>query len=239
MEKYRMPLWVPLALLFLIGLFAFVVPSWTTAIANLGKLQGINDAWAGFAGAIIAAVMVIVATLGAAAVAWLSIKGQNRIAILTREEERIEREFPGLIEAREFMSIVVLYFSRDANAKSAAHGLRTLGFPKFGRNYLEVVEGRLPNSADVFRRRLANNLNAVSACVVSVQAEEETLRQIQETNSPMDQAPMFKRLAEQNSMLPTYVGFLHSMNAEVNERIKQLEKRRLVCRSEIERFFED
>ena len=38
MEKYRFPLWVPLAILFAIAAVAFVLPVWVSAIVSLGKL---------------------------------------------------------------------------------------------------------------------------------------------------------------------------------------------------------
>jgi hypothetical protein len=47
MGKYEVPLRSPLVFLFAIGFLAFVLPSWTTAIANLGKLSGISDSSAG------------------------------------------------------------------------------------------------------------------------------------------------------------------------------------------------
>jgi hypothetical protein len=61
MEKYRLPLWAPLAILFAIGLAAFALPAITTGIVNLGKLSGINESWAGFAGAVLGAIATLFA----------------------------------------------------------------------------------------------------------------------------------------------------------------------------------
>jgi len=80
MEKYRLPLWVPLAILFVIGLAAFVLPAITIGIVNLGKLSGINEAWAGFAGSIIGAVIAVIAALIAYAAVWQQTKSAERMA---------------------------------------------------------------------------------------------------------------------------------------------------------------
>lgn len=83
-------MWIPLAILFAIGIFAFVIPSWTTAIVNLGQLSNISESWAGFAGAIIAAVMVIVSTIGTALIAWFAVDRQIRSNVELADKGRTE-----------------------------------------------------------------------------------------------------------------------------------------------------
>jgi hypothetical protein len=60
MERYKLPLWVPLAILFAIGIAGFWAPNYIPAIALLAK-NGVNEQWLGFAGAIAGALATIVA----------------------------------------------------------------------------------------------------------------------------------------------------------------------------------
>lgn len=233
-----MPLWVPLAILFAIGIFAFVIPSWVTAIAKLGQLSGISESWAGFAGAIIAAVMVIVSTFATAVGAWFAIQSQNRIAILTREEERIEREFPGLIEARDFFGTLVILLDKDTNAKYALDALKMLKFPETGSNFLSVVEEKLPDSSDALRRRLARILGAIWASAISGRVGEGRLAEVLKSDTPQKQGTLNEGIAGAYNMLSTYIGYLHAMSREVHDRVEVLEARRMTCRTEIERFFD-
>lgn len=240
---------MPLALLFAIGVFGFVIPSWTTAVVRLGKLSGINESWAGFAGAIISAAMTITATIAGAVIAWFAIKSQNRINILTREEERIERELPGLVEGSKFLSVLALGLSGYVSAHGALSVLSAYGFENTATGFLAEVKKWIPNSSDAFQRRLAGNLNAIWATAITLkaggEAAERALINAQAEQAPPDyQYESIQRwkyinsdVSNQRTMLSQYVGLIISMNSEVAERIKRLEARLIICRSQIDRFF--
>jgi hypothetical protein len=81
MDKYKLPLWVPLGILYVIGIAGFWAPNYIPAIAELLK-NGLNEQWLGFLGALIAAFSAI----GAAVIAWFAVQRQIR-----SQERNIER----------------------------------------------------------------------------------------------------------------------------------------------------
>lgn len=97
MGKYQLPLWLPLAVLFAIGFLGFVIPSWTDATVRLGKLAGITESWAGFAGAIIAACLTITATIGAAVAAWFAVRAQISAPKEASKRAQAEAKFIGVV----------------------------------------------------------------------------------------------------------------------------------------------
>jgi hypothetical protein len=120
MKKFELPLWLPLVLLFAAGFLGFVIPSWTDATIRIGKLAGISESWAGFAGAIIGSVIGAAMTLIAALIAWCAVqqqirntKDQLRAAERLREEERINeatRDIRTLEAARNYLSSLARQF---------------------------------------------------------------------------------------------------------------------------------
>lgn len=249
MSKLQIPLWLPLAILFAVGVFGFVVPSWTTAIAQLGQMSGISDAWAGFAGAIISSVLTIVATIAGAVIAWFAIKNQNRINIVMREEERIEDQLPGLIEASEFVSVLAVQFSSYVSGSSALSTLAAWGFERTTTAFLAEVRSRIPAAPDPVQRRLANILNAIWATAVTIRAKEDEAEralamaraELAPAEYKSESAKRWSRVshdvADTRAMLAEYASVVISMNTELADRVKQLKARQGLCRTEIERFF--
>jgi hypothetical protein len=88
MDKYRLPLWVPLAILFAVGGIAFVLPAWTSASVSLAKLTGISESWAGFAGSVTGAMITLIAATLAYLAALQQIGASERIA-MRREMETL------------------------------------------------------------------------------------------------------------------------------------------------------
>lgn len=249
MDRYQTPLWLPLAVLFAIGLVAFVIPSWTLAIIDLGKSNGISESWAGFAGAIISAFLTIAATIAGAIVAWLAIRSQNRINILAREEERIERELPGLIEASRFLSGLALAFSGYVSGKGALATLSAWNFNDTTTAFLGDVKKWIPNSSDAVQRRLAVNLNAIWVAATIIRTGEEAAQRSLDV-AQAEQTPPDRRyeaiqrwksisndVREQQSFMSQPVGYILAMNVELADRVKRLEARRVDCRRQIDSFF--
>src|SRR5262245_48759250 len=102
MGRYYLPLWVPLVVLYLVGVAGFWCPNYVPACAEAVRKSG-GEQWLGFAGSVISAAVAAVAVF----FAWRGIVLQMQIALVSREEERMERALPGLIMASNFMGRVI------------------------------------------------------------------------------------------------------------------------------------
>ncbi|MEA2883470.1 MAG: hypothetical protein QOH32_2726 [Bradyrhizobium sp.] len=75
----------------------FTLPLWVATIAGVAR-QGNRSDWLGFAGGIAGNSITAAVTIAAIYFAWMGIKQQLRISLISREEERIEKVLPGLKE---------------------------------------------------------------------------------------------------------------------------------------------
>jgi hypothetical protein len=71
----------------------FTLPLWVAGIINYAKAGSRSD-WLGFVGGMVAAVVAATAVY----FGWQGVKRQLRTNVISREEERIERQLPGLRE---------------------------------------------------------------------------------------------------------------------------------------------
>jgi hypothetical protein len=100
------PLWL-ISLATLLGVFiSLAVP------AAIGPHAIKPSDWIGFAGS------VLTGGIAAAAIyyAWRGLTRQLRISLISREEDRIERELPGLRELSKFLLFVTRMIRTDASA---------------------------------------------------------------------------------------------------------------------------
>ncbi|MBR0855644.1 hypothetical protein [Bradyrhizobium liaoningense] len=152
MRKNPLPLWLPLAFLFALGICAFVLPAWTDAIVALGKRSGISESWAGFAGGIIGSVLGSALTSIVAVIAiyyaYVGIRQQIRAGVLAREEDRLLRELPGLRDALELLDDIAATFGETDGPYHITDQFRglELGIPE--STLSKDLKARLPDTDD-------------------------------------------------------------------------------------------
>jgi hypothetical protein len=88
----------------------FTLPVWVSFVISVSR-EGSRTDWLGFGGNIIAAAM----TITAAVIGYFAIKRQLRIDLISREEDRVERQLPALRQTSEFMKTLAVQFVPDPN----------------------------------------------------------------------------------------------------------------------------
>jgi hypothetical protein len=96
---------------FAAGAFAsfFTLPLWVVTAINAAK--GPGD-WLGFAGSLLGNLLTAIVAAGAAGFAWHGVRYQVQISLMSREEERMERELPGLRDAITFLDSFLCYVQK-------------------------------------------------------------------------------------------------------------------------------
>jgi hypothetical protein len=173
MEKYRMPLWVPLAILFGIGLAAFVLPAWTDAIVALGQ-SGIDEGWSGFAGVLIGSVLTSVVAGIAVYFGYLGIREQIRVSVLTREEDRLMRELPGLRDARELLEDVLGRFKPSRSVHGIVNDFQKLGIDRPGSTIGKDIKALLPDTDDGTRVQIRRAIHDASRLGTDAESSENS-----------------------------------------------------------------
>jgi hypothetical protein len=96
------------ALWSVVGLFISIKPAESGIPVTAGMMGVVHaDAWIGFWGSIVAAVLAVIATGAGAVLAWIAIRRQVRIGLLAREEERMERQIPSIRRAEQILSSLI------------------------------------------------------------------------------------------------------------------------------------
>jgi hypothetical protein len=75
----------------------FTLPLWVAGIINYAKAGSRND-WLGFVGGMAGNALTALVAMAAVYFGWQGVKRQLRTNVISREEERIERQLPGLRE---------------------------------------------------------------------------------------------------------------------------------------------
>jgi hypothetical protein len=251
MDRYNLRLWLPLALLFGIGFLGFVIPAWTDGIVALGQRSGITADWAGFAGSIIAAVISVTITGVGVIAAWFAIKGQNRINILTREEDRIERRLPGLYDVEILCAPLV--------NSLLAHGRFALIAPEFQRvglgmpesTFKEDLARALPLTDEVTRRNIGNALKhayshavATDGTVSAMTFKQEQIRvsavwlpaELKVARAEIEALEMRSRL--QKVEFRDAVQLVGRVSKSILDRAHKYEARLSAIRQELDEFFD-
>jgi hypothetical protein len=212
------------------------------------------DQWLGFAGAIGAALITVFGTGLAAVAAWIAIKRQVRINILTREEERIERAMPGLSDTNLFLGVLAPKFQEqmlDGNRVLAT--LEANGFGSSSTTFFVAeVKKRIPNADDADQRRLAAILRAIWEASIEIASSDSALSEAMQValfylddDNParLEADDTYRKVhGRQKSQFQTLRergGHLQAFVADTANRMHRLERRRKACRKEIDEFFGD
>jgi hypothetical protein len=200
----------------------FTLPLWVAIATNAAK-DGSRSDWLGFAGGIIGNLITAAVAGAAAYYAWLGIKRQLRINVISREEERIEARMPALYKAREELM-------RIASKQDPQELLIALEPFRDRHNLLrqdqqerwgvtdESVAMVMPYTDPVSRRYLMGIILRVRA----------TAARVLEDKNNMDAVHAYK---SSQKVLNDYLDRLHDI-------IMLQEKRLIFFRNELERYFE-
>ncbi|WP_316214077.1 hypothetical protein [Bradyrhizobium sp. SZCCHNR2032] len=218
MRKYNLPLWVPLVILYVIGIAGFWAPNYVPALVEAFREHG-GEQWLGFAGSIVTAAVAAVAIY----YAWRGITHQSRLDLISREEDRIERELPGLRDAVALMDVLqrslaeippTTEFPKKVSDIISNEGLLSLGIA----GHLEV-ETRLP-STDIRTRR------EIRSVVLLILIRNEIARRAIESG---------KSVSDEIQTVMSAVGSLVGQREKYQNRIEEMELRSARIRAEIER----
>jgi hypothetical protein len=224
MEKYKLPLWVPLVVLYIVGIAGFWAPIYSSAIVN-----GVSEEWLGFFGAIAGSVITSAVTVAAIYWAWRGVSSQTRIDIVSREESRIEVELPGLRDAVGFVGPLMIITEMSPTPNTAISFMESVGLINWEKPMVEIVESRLPRTSDSIRRNLAGILANIYLTATTAQAL-----------SDHDEDPGMKNEHQKQILeLQAAVIQLAEFSRHVETVISINERRVPKLRKEIEKYFRD
>lgn len=201
----------------------------TIAVPAILGSEGIKASdWLGFAGNVL--------TAGVAAIAvyfgWRGITRQVRIGIVSREEERIERDLPGLRDLQSELGILRAIGSFRVTPAGVLRILKNLKYLD-ERSTIETIAVRVPRADDASRRTLAAIIQAIMTHAAVSKALSDDIDGATEQDKDMAQLA-----AEEDKMMKEHIAALEQFGEEVALRIAQAEARLPKFRSEIQSFFD-
>jgi len=155
--RINWPLILPLAFLFVVAIIGFVVPTWLVGLARAVRQYGpseLSEQWLGFFGNVIAAILTGAAIL----FAWFATTRQMQLTYFTREEDRIERELPGLWSAFHWASAILAEIDNVSMRPGNVNVLlRNYTGPTLD-DCIRIVRHHNPLTNDRWQRRIASVL---------------------------------------------------------------------------------
>jgi hypothetical protein len=222
------------------GLGLVATPIWTAANAA----DKASD-WLGFLGNILA----FFGTICAAVFAWLAVRQQLHFSIITREEERIDRELPKLQDERRFLDTMTVSLRGVVRPNTVERVLGSCGVPNVNATKTDELERKLPLS-DRSRLRLISGLIGQLSLTAFLEIEAqkeviETMHRISDRrNDGLDTTDLELQLRGErenreliNAELQLHVQDLIAFKASTERRVMVLLDRQSRCRSEIDQFF--
>jgi hypothetical protein len=228
-----------------------------TAMINL-MLAAILAVWLGILGPVDLSHLRDWQTLISAAVAAIGIyfavrnvSRQIRINILLREEDRLDKQLPGLRNAVHFLEPFLIFKSVTAFHGATGEFAR-LGFGKAGSTPEKDVEKALPSTDDATRAKVLDFLMEAYRLAQAAQgtrALKEIMERTMGDPAQWDPRELQKQRAEITGAEMKFVGqrakFSDQMERvaalvdTINHVIRRYERRRIRIRAEIERYFGD
>jgi hypothetical protein len=201
----------------------FTLPLWITFAIGVAN-EGSRTDWLGSFATIMGS--LITGSVAATAIyfAWRAVMRQSRLTLITREEDWIAAQLPGLRGAFELCHQVAngLKWERPYERIRRLFE-RDFEFP-FMADTLPSVEKVLPRTNDETRKTVSLLFNAVNAAAGSAEA-------VSKSNDQEMIAYQTKRLRDALEAVADY-------RDDLGQRIRTFESRLPKLRSEIEKFFE-
>jgi hypothetical protein len=194
---------------------------------------------------------IVLASIGIVAAVY-NVSRQIRINILVREEDRIEKQLPGLRNAVNFLEPFTELGAVDAfYAITPEFGRRGFGTGS-GSTPEKDVEKALPATDDATRSTVLDVLLKAFGSATAAQGSRGLIDQLErnigdpaswaagELRKARDEIEGAGRLFEQQrATFRTSMDRLKAEIALINDRIARYERRRRRIRAEIERYFGD
>ena len=230
------PLWL-ISLAMALGVFLSV------AIPLIVSVNTINStAWIGFCGSILGGAIALIAVV----VTTRNVRRQLRVNLLSREEDRMEEELPGLRQAFEFLDYCRTQFLPDPNQileTLRGRGIevdKQMSLDDFAQQF-SMTDKRTLRMVFELIDRIISRCHAFS----KARAQLETLQQemINDISVFFEQRKQWRStqtidVARHFEILKGYLDALNAAASGLDDRIERTNRRLLSFREEIEEYFE-
>ena len=194
--------------------------------------------WQPLTSAAVAAVGITITAI----IAVRNVTRQIRISILSREEDRIEKEAPGLRDARNFLSSF-LHLRSVATFLDKTDTFRRDGFGIVGSTFQKDVLLALPNTDRATRLQIERRLVKVFSLARAAEAIERKIKQSKEM-ATLQSSQLDRERDEQIARrgATAYLEGMSEIEAEIHNidrKIARYEVRSNLIRNEIEAYFGD
>jgi hypothetical protein len=213
-------------LAFLTGTTAsfFTLPIWVTVVINAAK-EGSRTDWLGFAGGIIGSLLSAGVAVAAIAFAWRGVSQQVKISVVSREEDRIERELPDLQDLSNAVDALTLQLSLNHHlGLQTPETFEAIGFVPANNTPIVALRTRFPRVDDRELRELAE---IVSSLQSGPDMGRATVMMLGANGEPVTTTYEFYAMA---------VNRLATYRERLTARIRKSEAMLPILRSEMERF---
>ncbi|HEX4409934.1 MAG TPA: hypothetical protein VH206_14270 [Xanthobacteraceae bacterium] len=225
-----------------IGLLTFVLGF---AYGNiLGVQEGFKvHEWQPFGGMLIAII--------AAGVAYINVWTTQRISVMTREEERIDKILPGLRQTHDLLNL--LLEQTDLSDRLRYHArqvIQDIIRPQDGETYERLVERMVPLADPELRREVTAAVFQLSTQAEMLKVMHEEIQRTQQTLREIDQYAENSRdavrsiaekvLISNTKEVTTFLAIrasLRRLDDAIKQRIAEGTERREVIRKVVERYF--
>jgi hypothetical protein len=228
MDKNNLPGLTPLWLILLATAFAVFIP--ITIPFLFGSDIKASD-WFGLTGSVLTACVAWIAIY----YAWRGISQQVRVSLMSREEDRMERELPGLKELAVLLARANILALMNPRAKSAIRVLESLRLynveDEKDKTILQHLEAKTTRAIDADRRALAAIFDKIAISADILITLETSL------NAPLSEDEG-KLLVNQMEDLKNGITEFSSFKLIIDDRIEIYERRLPLFKAELSRFFE-
>lgn len=210
-------------------LLAVIFTAWLGILGPI-SLEGIAK-WQTLIGALITAAGVFVAAY--------NVTRQMRAAARTREEDRLERDIPGLQSARVLIANITPMLAPPFGHKDGLRAVEYAGIANIGSGLLSELERILPAAPDQVRRDLSGLLSLVCHYAERKEFCLDFMRRIEIEEADRELLPKVQQLLEEcEEKYPEACVNLKSYNDQLTRRVVRSRERLLHLRREHERQLE-
>ncbi len=189
---------------------------------------------------------------GAATVAYLGVRGTQRINVMIKEEERIDSTLPGLRQTHDLLDFLVTQVDLPPQLRYVAdQAIRSIVRPQDGETYEAVVARMIPLADGELRRdvtaavfRLSTQAGMLKVMKDEIDRTEADLAAI-DTFAPnshqavREQAQRTKAANERE--VATFLSILDAvkqLRTTLASRIMEAEQRRKIIRRVVDKYFQ-
>jgi hypothetical protein len=224
MDTNNLPGLTPLWLILLATVLATLIP---IAVPFVFGADVKASDWTGFAGSVL--------TAGVAGIAiyygWRGIVRQLRVSLMSREEDRMERELPGLQQVAALLGRANILCLMEPLPMTAIRVLKSLGLQTSDGSVLNKLETKLPRASDADRRALTAILEKIDLSAINATSLQQSL----EPPLSEDESQLMSR---QMVDMTDAIRELASFKASIDEKIATFQRRIPQFKAELSRFFE-